>query len=162
MSVQTTPRPAGSSVPESPGIASTGRLPRWAPWAAVVAATAVSFGVEALGDFNITLAVIYTIVLATVLIWATSRLVEGRRRATDRLVTSLVTAAFCIAMVPLVSLVVEVVRRGAERLDAMFFTWSMVGVIGEGGGAYHALVGTLIVTALTAVMSVPIGLMTAI
>jgi phosphate transport system permease protein len=38
----------------------------------------------------------------------------------------------------------------------------MVGVIGEGGGAYHAILGTLVVTAVTAVISVPIGLLTAI
>jgi phosphate transport system permease protein len=38
----------------------------------------------------------------------------------------------------------------------------MVGVIGEGGGAYHAIMGTLVVTGLTALMSVPIGLLTAI
>jgi phosphate transport system permease protein len=91
-----------------------------------------------------------------------SRVVEGGRRATDRLVTCLVTAAFSIAMVPLVSLVYEVVRRGAARLDGEFFTYSMVGIVGEGGGAYHAIVGTLMVTLLTALISVPIGLLTAV
>ena len=34
--------------------------------------------------------------------------------------------------------------------------------MGEGGGAYHAIVGTLIITGLAALISVPIGLMTAI
>jgi phosphate transport system permease protein len=62
----------------------------------------------------------------------------------------------------LVSLILEVVRRGLERLDATFFTNSMSGVVGEGGGAYHAILGTLIITGLAAVISVPIGLMTAI
>ena len=38
----------------------------------------------------------------------------------------------------------------------------MSGVVGEGGGAYHAIVGTLIITGLAALISVPIGLMTAI
>src|SRR3712207_4174222 len=38
----------------------------------------------------------------------------------------------------------------------------MLGIVGEGGGAYHAVLGTLIVTALATVISVPIGLMTAI
>jgi phosphate transport system permease protein len=161
MSIQTTSRP-GSSAPEAHGIVSEGRLPPWALWVAVLGAAVVGFGLELLGQFNVVLAVIYTVVLATLGIWLWSRLVEGRRRATDRLVTCLVTAAFGIAMVPLVSLVVEVVRRGAERLDATFFSYSMVGIIGEGGGAYHALMGTLIVTGLTALMSVPIGLMTAI
>jgi phosphate transport system permease protein len=38
----------------------------------------------------------------------------------------------------------------------------MLGVVGEGGGAYHAIVGTVIITVLTTVISVPIGLLTAI
>jgi phosphate transport system permease protein len=162
MTVETTSPPAEDRVAQPSGIAASGRLPRWAPWAVLVAAAAVPFGIEALGDFNVVLAVVGTIVLATAGIWLWSRLVEGGRRATDRFVTCLVTAAFGIAMVPLVSLVVEVVRRGVERLDVTFFTNSMVGVIGEGGGAYHAIMGTLVVTGLTALMSVPIGLLTAI
>src|SRR3712207_670756 len=65
-------------------------------------------------------------------------------------------------MVPLVSLVWEVVGKGLARLDGEFFTSSMVGVLGAGGGAYHAIFGTLIITLLTALMSVPIGLLAAI
>jgi phosphate transport system permease protein len=38
----------------------------------------------------------------------------------------------------------------------------MRGVVGEGGGGYHAIMGTLIVTALAALMSIPVGLLTAI
>jgi phosphate transport system permease protein len=34
--------------------------------------------------------------------------------------------------------------------------------VGEGGGAYHAIFGTLVITALATLISVPIGLMTAI
>jgi phosphate transport system permease protein len=44
----------------------------------------------------------------------------------------------------------------------MFFTETMRNVIGEGGGAKHAILGTLIVTGLAAVISVPLGLLTAI
>jgi phosphate transport system permease protein len=38
----------------------------------------------------------------------------------------------------------------------------MFRVVGEGGGAYHAIIGTLIITAVATLISVPIGLMTAI
>jgi phosphate transport system permease protein len=76
--------------------------------------------------------------------------------------TCLVTGAFLIALIPLVSLLWAVVSKGVKRFDGTFFGNSMVGVIGDGGGAYHALLGTLIVTALTALISVPIGLLTAI
>jgi phosphate transport system permease protein len=65
-------------------------------------------------------------------------------------------------MIPLVSLVYTVLDNGLARLDGAFFSNSMFRVVGEGGGAYHAIIGTLIITALATVISVPIGLMTAI
>jgi phosphate transport system permease protein len=85
-----------------------------------------------------------------------------RRRATDRLVTVLVYGAFGIAMVPLVWLFAGVVRQGVHRLDGAFFTDSLFGVVNQGGGAYHAIMGTLVITGLTTLISVPIGLLTAI
>ncbi|MEY4994661.1 MAG: hypothetical protein RLZ65_510 [Actinomycetota bacterium] len=91
-----------------------------------------------------------------------SRLVEGKRKATDRLVTSLVTGAFLLALVPLISLVATVVTLGSKRFDLEFFTYSMRNILGEGGGAIHAIVGTLEITALATLFSVPIGIMTAI
>lgn len=98
-------------------------------------------------------------VLATVLV---SRIVEGKRKATDRLVTSLVTGAFLLALVPLVSLVMTVVTLGSKRFDLEFFTYSMRNILGDGGGAIHAIVGTLEITLLATLFSVPIGIMTAI
>jgi phosphate transport system permease protein len=65
-------------------------------------------------------------------------------------------------MVPLVWLIADVVGKGLHRLDRAFFTDSMFGVINEGGGAYHAIMGTLVITGLTTLISVPIGLLTAI
>jgi phosphate transport system permease protein len=43
-----------------------------------------------------------------------------------------------------------------------FFTFSMRNVVGAGGGAYHAIIGTLQITGLATLISVPIGIMTAI
>jgi len=106
--------------------------------------------------------VLLVAVIGTLVVVGTSRAVEGRRKATDRFVTCLVYGAFLLAMVPLVSLVWEVVSKGAARLDGEFFNSSMLGIVGPGGGAYHAIMGTLIITAITAVMSVPIGLLTAV
>jgi phosphate transport system permease protein len=91
-----------------------------------------------------------------------SRAVEGARAATDRLVTFVVSIAFAIAIAPLISLLYTVVKRGTDRLDGDFFSISMRGVVGAGGGAYHAILGTLIITALATLISVPIGIMTAI
>ncbi len=159
----TSTAPAPPSGTTSAGTGTTSRrLPRWAPIGVFVAALAVVALLDLFFSFNIALYAVYTVALGTVALYVLSRVVEGRRRATDRLVTCLVSTAFGLAMVPLVSLVIEVVRRGIERFDLEFFTYSMVGIVGEGGGAYHALMGTLIVTALTTLMSVPIGLLTAI
>ena len=57
---------------------------------------------------------------------------------------------------------VTVVANGLARFDGTFFTSSMRNVVGEGGGALHAIVGTLLITGIAALISVPIGLLTAI
>lgn len=139
-----------------------GRLPRFAVPGGVVVAAAVAGGLLALTGFNIALWVLGTLVLFAVGLYAASRAVEGRRKATDRLVTVIVTAAFLLALLPLVSVLWTVVSNGLTRFDAEFFTSSMRGVVGEGGGVYHAILGTLIITALAAVISIPIGLLTAV
>jgi phosphate transport system permease protein len=162
MSVQTPAPPTGSSAAPAPQRWESRTLPRWAPLAVFAGAAAVAALLSALTGFNIALFVIYAVVLGTVAVYITSRVREGRRRATDRLVTCLVTSAFGIAMVPLVALIWTVVGRGITRLDGEFFGSSLQGVVGEGGGAYHAIMGTLIITTLTTLISVPIGLMTAI
>jgi phosphate transport system permease protein len=138
------------------------RLPRFAPLGLFLAGMALGAGLSALTGFAVTSTVIYGVVLGTLAVYVASRAVEGRRKATDRLVTSLVTTAFGIAMIPLVSLVYTVLDKGLARFDGAFFTNSMFRVVGEGGGAYHAILGTLIITALATLISVPIGLMTAI
>jgi phosphate transport system permease protein len=152
--------------PEAPGsggpVRRSRRLPRYAPVGLYLVGIALGALLSALSGFSVALTVIYGVVLGTVAVYVATRLVEGHRKATDRLVTCVVTTAFGIAMIPLLSLVYTVLDRGLRRLDSTFFTYSMVGVVGEGGGAYHAIMGTLVITALTAVISVPIGLMAAI
>ncbi|HKF82681.1 MAG TPA: phosphate ABC transporter permease PstA [Solirubrobacterales bacterium] len=85
-----------------------------------------------------------------------------RRRAKDRLMTVLIAGAFVLAMIPLISLVYEVTKRGIPGLSLAFFTEDARGVVGEGGGASHAIVGTLVITGVAALISVPIGIMGAI
>ncbi|MBX3312518.1 MAG: phosphate ABC transporter permease PstA [Microbacteriaceae bacterium] len=84
------------------------------------------------------------------------------RKVKDRMVTILVSLAFVVAIIPLISLTITVVANGMERFDAEFFTSSMRNVVGEGGGALHAIIGTLQITLAATVISVPIGVMTAI
>ena len=158
-------------MPESPGIVNsltTGRLPTWAPWALLIGSWVVMSVVFMIvqaangGDFNIAAALFFGTILFDVLIFAVAYLVEGARQARDRIVTSLVGTAFIIALLPLVSLMFTVVTSGVARFDIQYFSSSMRNVVGEGGGALHAITGTLLITGMAALISVPVGLLTAI
>jgi len=141
MSTQTPLAPAPSGAGTGP-VHTRRRLPRAAPTGLYVAGVAVGALLSALTGFSIVLTVVYGAVLGTLAVYLVARRVEGRRKATDRLVTSVVTTAFLVAMVPLVSLVWTVLENGLPRLDSTFFNNSMLGIVGEGGGAYHAILGT--------------------
>jgi phosphate transport system permease protein len=83
--------------------------------------------------------------------------------AKDRLVTALVTTAFVLALLPLVSLVVTTLTNGLPAfLTPTFFNSSQRNIVGAGGGALHAIVGTLFITGTATLISVPIGLLAAI
>jgi phosphate transport system permease protein len=142
----------------------TGRrpLPRWFTAAVFGALAVVAVVLGRVTDLGVVALVLLVAVVGTVLVVSVSRAIEGGRKATDRFVTCLVYGAFLLAMVPLVSLIWTVLSKGLTRLDGEFFNSSMVGIVGPGGGAYHAIMGTLIITGLTALLSIPIGLMTAI
>lgn len=90
--------------------------------------------------------------------------VSFRRKATDRFVHVVVYLFFGLALIPLASVIWLVVSNGFERFDAAFFGKSLNGVAGfqEGGGAYHAVIGTLEQIALTTLFAVPVAIMTAI
>lgn len=86
------------------------------------------------------------------------------RRVKDRVVQGLVYLAFALAVVPLISVLWLVISNGLARFDLEFLTHSMngVGARDAGGGAYHAIIGTLEQVLLASLISVPIGLFTAI
>jgi phosphate transport system permease protein len=150
-------------VTAAPLALSRARLPRWAPVLVGVIALALA-GLPALlsGWGSVTwLVTAVAVFLVGMPLW--SRLVEGRRAAVDRLVTALIWTAFAVACAPLVWLVYVVVRNGAPAINGRFLSISMLNVIGdEQGGIYHALLGTLLVTVAATVVSVPIGILTAI
>ncbi|MEP6478810.1 MAG: phosphate ABC transporter permease PstA [Rhodoglobus sp.] len=150
----------------------TGRLPRWAIpvlFLGSIAVMVVIFVFVRMAnndkDFNIAAAIFLGTILFDVLIFVVAYLVEGIRQAKDRLVTSLVATAFIIALLPLVSLLYTVAANGLARFDPTFFTSSMRNVVGDsngGGGALHAIIGTLLITGMATLISVPVGLLTSI
>ncbi|MFG1686278.1 phosphate ABC transporter permease PstA [Nonomuraea sp. NPDC049269] len=90
--------------------------------------------------------------------------ISTSRRIKDRVVQGLVYLAFALAVVPLVSVLWLVVKNGLARFDLDFLTHSMrnIGARDVGGGAYHAIIGTLEQVLIASLISVPIGLLTAI
>jgi phosphate transport system permease protein len=138
------------------------RLPRWAGWlVAGVAASASAIVTLSLG-WGLAGWLVLAIVLFGVALPVWSLLVENKRAATDRLVSTLVWVAFALALLPLISLLSTVIQNGLHVINAQFLTYSMRNVIGEGGGIYHAVLGTLLITLAATVISVPVGIMTAI
>ncbi|MCW2613578.1 MAG: phosphate transporter, inner rane subunit PstA [Frankiales bacterium] len=130
--------------------------------AAVVAVTALLFSVTDLQGTAgfVVVATLLHLAAQTVL----SRVVEGPRRAADRLVTTAVVAAFLLALAPLVSVLLYTLQNGLERFDWDFFYRSLrsIGARDAGGGANHAIVGTLQQVGLATLMSVPLGLLVAV
>ncbi len=147
-----------------PNPLTAGQLPNVASWATLAGAALVGALIDstALDGFDPGTTVFLGAVIYLPAIYLLSRSVEGRRRATDRLATNLVAGAFLLALLPLVSVLWASLSGGLPRFDATFFTWSMRNVIGDGGGALHAIYGTLFVTGIATLISVPIGLMTAV
>lgn len=90
--------------------------------------------------------------------------VDPARRRKDVVMRVVIYGAFVLAMIPLVSLVLAVLTRGLGRFDAYFLLHSMRNVFGgmDAGGAYHAILGTLLITGWATLISVPVGLMVAI
>ncbi|MET0302688.1 MAG: phosphate ABC transporter permease PstA [Microbacteriaceae bacterium] len=164
----TTPRPT-TAVPAGANTLTAGQLPKWLPWTILAVMMALSFVFFAIinlgndvGDLNVAGALFFGFILFAIALIIMSSVVESRRRAADRLATVLVSLAFAIALIPLISLLFTVVVDGIQRFDPTFFSWTMRNVVGEGGGGLHAIWGTLLITLAATVISVPIGLLTSI
>jgi phosphate transport system permease protein len=136
-------------------------LPRWTVPALGAIAVVVALVLKASGA-SWALGVLIGWLLFTVVLVGTSLGVEGTRRGKDRAATVFVWTCFALALLPLGSLLWLVISKGAGAIDGTFLTSSMRNVVGEGGGIYHALIGTIIVTGLATAMSVPVGIFTAI
>ncbi|WP_449277579.1 phosphate ABC transporter permease PstA [Leucobacter sp. GX24907] len=161
MAINVRPATAGSTLAGN-------RLPNATPWvvlAASLAASVAVFGLLAAANgspFSVVGAAVIGALLFLTANTGISAAVEGRRRAVDRFITGLVTGAFLLAMVPLISVAITVVSNGLARFDGEFFNSSMRNITGEGGGALHAMIGTLLITLAATVISVPLGLLTSI
>lgn len=140
-----------------------GQLPKYTDIALLVVAIVVSAAILALfGNANLAGSLVLGVAVFLAGIFTMSYRVEGRRRAVNRLARYIILGAFILALAPLASLLWEVISQGLPRFDLDYFTQTKRNVVGEGGGGSHAIVGTLVVTGLATLFSVPIGLFTAI
>jgi phosphate transport system permease protein len=93
------------------------------------------------------------------------RPVSIRRRITNNAATVFFLGSFVVALVPLIWVLSVVVERGWYAVTRSgWWSHSLRGVLPEQfvGGVYHALYGTLAQAGVAALLSVPLGLMTAV
>ncbi len=148
----------------------TGQLPKFVELYVIAGALLVVGGILALmGAFNVGGWIFLSLVVYLVTLGVLSSLAENRRKATDRIVRSLVYVAFLLAIAPLVSTLATVTAKGIGQLN-----WAFVSTTGGSvfnpdtlevtvsTGALQAIVGTLEITGMAALMSIPIGILTAI
>jgi len=84
------------------------------------------------------------------------------RKIKNRLMISLSYLALIIALVPLVSIIVEVVSRGLPAINFSFLFEEIPPLGQAGGGIGPAIQGTIIVVGIASLIGVPIGVVSGI
>lgn len=84
------------------------------------------------------------------------------RTLMDFLLNGLVTAMTLSALVPLFSVVWMLAWRGGRRLGVAVFTQLPPSAMEAGGGFGNAILGTLLMVGIAVLITVPVGIMTAI
>ena len=111
--------------------------------------------------FVITLLIVATIVTAVI-----SGVRRDRKAAFNSISTVLVYVAGLFVILPLGSILFEIISRGIGGLSWGMFTTDMAVTASdaplEEGGLLHAIVGTLYIVVLASLFSVPIGILTAL
>ncbi len=84
------------------------------------------------------------------------------RTLIDLLMSGLVAAMTLLALIPLFSVVWMLVWHGGQRLTLSIFTQLPPAPLEEGGGFGNAILGTLVMVALAALISIPFGILSAV
>ena len=91
--------------------------------------------------------------------------IAASRKRKDRTATVIVYAMMGVALIPLVWVLVVLVAKGLPAvLDVGWWSFDMAGQLSNqaGGGISHAIIGTLTQALVTTVISVPVGVLTAV
>ena len=81
-----------------------------------------------------------------------------RRRIVSEAMTAVVTVLSLVAVLALVLILGYLVAKGASSLDWSFFVKNPVPAGQSGGGVANAIVGTMIIVGLAALIGLPIGI----
>ncbi|MGP5046857.1 phosphate ABC transporter permease PstA [Glutamicibacter ardleyensis] len=176
MSVMTSNKHSATPTPPSRkrNSLSKGKLPRWAVPATAAGAIIIGAALSTLTGFSVATFAIYSAVLFVIAATVITSAVEGKRQGRNAMWTYLIYGSFLLALIPLASVLYTVLEKGLPGMSSHFLFTSMNGVTGavdnqtvaDGtpvlGGAYHALMGTLLITLWATVISVPVGMLTAI
>ena len=85
--------------------------------------------------------------------------ISPRRRQADRVARALLALATLVALVPLVLVVYYLLKRGLGAISWHFFSTDPTGAfIGDPGGIKSALLGTIEIVGLGAIIAIPIGI----
>jgi phosphate transport system permease protein len=110
--------------------------------------------------------VITLLIVATIVTAAISGVRRDRKAAFNSISTVLVYVAGLFVILPLGSILFEIISRGIGGLSWGIFTTDMAVTASdaplEEGGLLHAIVGTLYIVVLASLFSVPIGILTAL
>jgi phosphate transport system permease protein len=110
--------------------------------------------------------VITLLIVATVVTAAISGIRRDRKAAFNSVSTVLIYVAGLFVIIPLASIVYEIVKRGIGGLSWGIFTTDMAVTATDSplyeGGLLHAIIGTLYIVLLASLFSVPIGILTAL
>jgi phosphate transport system permease protein len=130
-------------------------------------AALVSFTVVAVTPMKGKLAYFVVFFFSSLLIdFILSYIQRGMASAKDAIARGFVSVGMTLAVLPIFSILFEVVKRGYKGLNLKLFTndMSLTSVndpIGN-GGLIHAITGTVIMVAIALIVAMPIGILTAI
>lgn len=85
-----------------------------------------------------------------------------RRKARSRIARYVLLAGMAIAILPLLLILFEVVRRGLPAMDLEFLTQIQPGSRRAGGGYLHGIVGSAMMVSIATLLAVPLGILAAI
>jgi len=133
----------------------------------VLAAIAFSYFFVAATEMRGKLAYAFIFFVAYGLITSThSFVIRGRQAAKDAFVSTVVSLGAVITVIPIASILLTVIQKGVPGLHFGLFSNDMSMATPTDpittGGLLHAITGTLTLVILALIMSVPIGILTAL